>query len=243
MGAEALVRWNHPELGLVPPSGFIGLAEETGLIVPLGFWVLRAACAQGRRWQDQGYRDLRVAVNVSGRQFAQPGFVREVAAILAETGITPTLLDLELTETVLMEDAEENLAVLRELKALGVRLSIDDFGTGYSSLGYLRRLPIGTLKVDRSFLAGVPSDEDRTTITSAIVALGRSLRLGVIAEGVESPEQVAFLRELGCDEMQGYLVSRPLPPRDFAAFLQPGYRWDGRKAPPSPTPPPGGNPG
>ena len=231
-GAEALVRWNHPDLGLVPPSGFIGLAEETGLIVPLGYWVLRAACAQARAWQDRGHRHLRVAVNVSGRQFAQPGFVREVAAILAETGLTPALLDLELTETVLMEDAEDNLAVLQEIKALGVRLSIDDFGTGYSSLGYLRRLPIGALKVDRSFLAGVPSDEDRTTITSAIVALGRSLRLGVIAEGVEYPEQVAFLRELGCDEMQGYLVSRPLPPEDFAAFLENG-------AHPGPAPRPG----
>jgi diguanylate cyclase (GGDEF)-like protein len=242
VGAEALVRWNHPELGLVPPSGFIGLAEETGLIVPLGLWVLRAACVQGKAWQDEGHRHLRVAVNVSGRQFAQPGFVREVAAILAETGITPALLDLELTETVLMEDAEENLAVLQELKALGVRLSIDDFGTGYSSLGYLRRLPIGALKVDRSFLAGVPSDEDRTTITSAIVALGRSLRLGVIAEGVESPEQVAFLRELGCDEMQGYLVSRPLPPRDFAALLEPGYRWGNRGRAPAPSPT-GANPG
>ncbi len=224
-GAEALVRWQHPDLGLVPPSGFIGIAEETGLITALGHWVLRAACSQGRQWQEAGRDDLRIAVNVSSRQFAQKGFAGMVARVLNETGMNPARLDLELTETYLMEDAEESLSVLRDLKALGVLLSIDDFGTGYSSLGYLRRLPIDALKVDRSFLAGVPGDDDRTTITNAIIALGRSLRLRVIAEGVESGHQLAFLRDQGCDEIQGYLVSRPVPAERFAEFLASGYRY------------------
>ena len=219
IGAEALVRWEHPELGSVPPSDFIPLAEESGLIVPLGSWVLRAACAQGRLWHEAGRSDLRIAVNVSSRQFGAPGFAETVSLVLEETRIDPTRLDLEITETSVMQDAEENRKILKRLKDLGIRVSVDDFGTGYSSLSYLRRLPLDALKVDRSFLAGVPTDEDRTTITTAIIALGRSLNLTVVAEGVETEEQLRFLREKGCHEAQGYWIGRPAPAEAFSASL------------------------
>lgn len=227
VGAEALVRWQHPELGLMAPAGFIGLAEETGLINALGRWVLRAACAQGREWERLGGSDLRIAVNVSRNQFRETGFVETIAEILEETGLPVGRLELEITETVLMEDDEDNRRVLEKLKDLGVGLSIDDFGTGYSSLGYLSRLPIDALKVDRSFLAGLPLDSDGKTLTAAIVALGRSLGLRVVAEGVESAEQLSFLWVLGCDEIQGYLVSRPVPPETFVPLLRSRLAEDG----------------
>ena len=220
VGAEALIRWQHPELGLVPPMGFIPIAEETGLVVPMGAWVLHAACAQAVAWQAEGLPPLRIAVNVSGRQFAQTDFVNTVAGALERSGLAPHLLDLELTETVVMEDAEENIRSLGRLKALGVRLSVDDFGTGYSSLSYLKRFPLDALKIDRSFLSGVPGDPDHVAITTAIIAMARSLRLDLVAEGVETEEQLAFIREQGCQEFQGYLVSPPVPAVRFLELVR-----------------------
>jgi len=222
-GAEALIRWRHPEMGLVPPVKFIPLAEETGLIVPIGEWALRTACEQARAWQNEGLPPVRIAVNVSSPQFADPGFVATVDEILRTTGLPPKNLDLEVTESILMGDAEASSACLRQLKQLGVWLSVDDFGTGYSSLSYLRRFSLDTLKVDRSFLLNVPDDPDHVAITSAIIALAHSLHLGVIAEGVESAEQVRFLRPQGCYSAQGFLFSRPVPAEEFRELLCRGY--------------------
>ena len=218
-GAEALIRWQHPEMGLVPPGRFIPLAEESGLIVPIGEWALRTACEQMRAWQDEGLPAVRIAVNVSSLQFADPGFVATVDQILRATGLLPEHLDLEMTESILMGDVETSITSLQRLKQLGVWLSVDDFGTGYSSLSYLRRFAIDTLKVDRSFLLNVPDDPDHVAITSAIIALARSLHLGVIAEGVESPEQVRFLRHQGCNDAQGFLFGRPVAADEFRELL------------------------
>ncbi|MDF1554607.1 MAG: EAL domain-containing protein [Deferrisomatales bacterium] len=218
-GAEALIRWRHPEMGLVPPGKFIPLAEETGLIVPIGEWALRTACEQMRAWQEEGLPTVRIAVNVSSPQFADPGFAATVDRILRATGLLPEHLDLEMTESILMGDVETSILCLRQLKELGVWLSVDDFGTGYSSLSYLRRFAIDTLKVDRSFLLNVPDDPDHVAITSAIIALAHSLHLGVIAEGVESPEQVRFLRPQGCGDAQGFLFSRPVDAEEFRVLL------------------------
>ena len=219
-GAEALIRWRHPEMGLVPPGKFIPLAEETGLIVPIGEWALRTACEQMMAWQAAGLPPVRIAVNVSSPQFADPGFVAMVAEILGNTKLPPEQLDLELTESILMGDVEASTVCLQRLKELGVWLSVDDFGTGYSSLSYLRRFSLDTLKVDRSFLLDVPEDPDHVAITRAIIALARSLNLGVIAEGVESPEQVRFLLAQGCAEAQGFLYSRPVAADEFRDLLE-----------------------
>jgi diguanylate cyclase (GGDEF)-like protein/PAS domain S-box-containing protein len=221
-GAEALIRWRHPEMGLVPPGKFIPLAEETGLIVPIGEWALRTACEQMRAWQEEGLPAVRIAVNVSSPQFADPGFVATVDQILRTTGLRPEHLDLEMTESILMGDVETSITGLQRLKELGVWLSVDDFGTGYSSLSYLRRFAIDTLKVDRSFLLDVPDDPDHVAITGAIIALAHNLHLGVIAEGVESPEQVRFLRPQGCGDAQGFLFSRPVPAGEFRQLLARG---------------------
>lgn len=220
VGAEALVRWHHSELGLVPPLSFIPLAEETGLIVPLGDWVLEQACAQAVAWQAKGLPPLRLAVNVSGRQFRTPGFIDGVARVLVNSGLAPHLLDLELTETVIMADAQENIQALQRLKELGVKVTVDDFGTGYSSLSYLKRFPLDTLKIDRSFLVGVPGDPDHVAIATAIIAMARSLRLSLVAEGIETEAQLAFIRDGGCQEFQGYLVSAPLPADRFEALVR-----------------------
>ncbi len=219
VGAEALVRWQHPELGLVSPAEFIPLAEETGLVVPLGVQVLRAACAQAAAWRAAGH-PLRVSVNFSPRQFRQPDLVTVVARTLWETGFDPNCLELELTESSVMKDAQSAIDKLKELKALGVSIAIDDFGTGYSSLSYLKKLPIDTLKIDQSFVRDVTTDPDDAAIVMAIMALAHSLSLKVTAEGVESEDQLRFLRLLRCDELQGYLLGRPVPAEAFGRLLE-----------------------
>lgn len=219
VGMEALVRWRHPDLGLVSPAQFIPLAEETGLIVPIGEWVLREACRQNKAWRDAGYAPLRMAVNLSARQFRQQNLVEITAAVLNESGLHPDGLELELTESYIMQNPETAITVLRDLKAMGVHLSIDDFGTGYSSLSYLKRFPIDTLKIDQSFVRDITTDPDDAAITSAIIAMAHTLKLEVVGEGVEAPEQLAFLKELGCDRMQGYFFSRPIPAEDIPRLL------------------------
>jgi diguanylate cyclase (GGDEF)-like protein/PAS domain S-box-containing protein len=219
-GVEALVRWQHPDMGLVPPAQFIPLAEETGLIVPLGKWVLHTACSQGVAWQKQGLPPLHIAVNLSARQFADDDLVGDIAQALKSTGLPPHLLELELTESMVVQNSERAGRVLREIKAMGVRLAIDDFGVGYSSLTHLKRFPIDTLKVDRSFIRDVPKDAEDKAITEAIIAMGKSLNLTVVAEGVETQEQQAFLKEHACDEMQGFFFSKPIPGEAFAELLR-----------------------
>ncbi len=222
VGVEALVRWEHRMRGMVPPAEFIPLAEETGLILPLGRWILEQACREAREWQGR-HRiggPLEVSVNVSARQFGHPGLVGEVARVLEETGLDPKGLMLEITESVVMEDAESNVATLRELKDLGVRLAIDDFGTGYSSLSYLHRFPVDALKIDRSFVDGLGEESEDTTIVRSVISLAHALRLEVIAEGVENAEQVERLQALGCRLGQGYIFSRPLPSQELCALLE-----------------------
>jgi diguanylate cyclase (GGDEF)-like protein/PAS domain S-box-containing protein len=218
-GVEALLRWRHPEMGLVSPSDFIPLAEITGLILPIGPWVLRTACAQARTWQAVGHPNLCVSVNISARQFAQGDLAAQVTRVLEETGLQPRYLDLEITESNAMQNADSTVEALRELKALGVRISIDDFGIGYSSLSYLKRLPIDTLKVDQSFVRDITTDPDDATIVTALIAMAHTLKLTVVAEGVESEEQLAFLAARRCDRMQGYLFSHPLPSHECGELL------------------------
>ena len=222
IGMEALLRWHHPEFGMVSPASFIGLAEETGLIVPIGAWVLRTACAQNKLWQRAGAGNLRVAVNLSARQFAQPDLVQSIMGILQETGLAAHHLEIELTESMVMTDVERAIGTLRELKAIGVKLSIDDFGTGYSSLSYLKRFPIDVLKIDRSFVRDITLDADDAAIVASIISLSHNLNLKVIAEGVETQEQLMYLRQHDCDQMQGYYFSKPLPADAFEWMLQRG---------------------
>ena len=219
-GVEALVRWQHPDLGLVPPAQFIPLAEETGLIVPLGKWVLVTACAQNVAWQRDGLPPLNMAVNLSARQFADEDLVKDVAAALKSTGLRPELLELELTESMVIQNTERAGKVLAEIKKMGVRLAIDDFGVGYSSLTHLKRFPIDTLKVDRSFIRDLPQNAEDKALTEAIIAMGKSLNLTVVAEGVETQEQQTFLRDRACDEMQGFFFSKPIPSGEFAELLR-----------------------
>jgi len=223
--AEALLRWRHPERGMISPGDFIPLAEETGLIVPIGDWVLRAACRQCKAWHEAGLPLLIVSVNVSARQFRERNWATRVEAVLAETGLAPRFLELELTESLIMQDVPGALATMHELEAIGVHLAIDDFGTGYSSLSALKRFPVRRLKIDRSFVEDIPADADDMAITAAIISLAQNLGLRVIAEGVETQAQVDFLRRSGCDEIQGYFFSRPLAHADFEALLrQPAIR-------------------
>ena len=219
VGMEALLRWEHPQLGRIAPASFISLAEEMGLITPIGDWVLRTACAQARAWQLAGHGPLRLAVNLSARQFKQKNLLHAVAQALAETGLDAAQLELELTESMVMHDVEQATAIMGNLKALGVQLSIDDFGTGYSSLAYLRHFPIDVLKIDKSFVSDITHSTDDAAIVHAIISLAHSLRLKVIAEGVETAQQLAFLRQHGCDQMQGYLFSRPLAAPAFEELL------------------------
>ena len=218
-GVEALLRWQNPERGLVLPSEFISLAESTGLIVPIGSWVLRAACMQVVEWQRMGHEGLALSVNLSARQFSQPDLVAQVKSALDESGLLAPLLELEITETSAMQNADSTVETLRELKALGVRVSIDDFGIGHSSLGYLKRLPIDCLKIDQSFVRDITTDPDDAAIATAIIALAHTLKLTVVAEGVETTEQLAFLRDRRCDRMQGHLLSAPLPAENCLRFL------------------------
>jgi diguanylate cyclase (GGDEF)-like protein/PAS domain S-box-containing protein len=216
---EALLRWHHPERGLIPPAEFIPLAEVTGLIVTMGPWILRSACAQVQAWREAGFAGLSLAVNLSARQFQQPDLAELVTRILEETGLPPRHLDLEVTESYAMQNPEQAIDTLRRLKALGVRLSIDDFGTGYSSLSYLRRFPIDTLKIDKSFVGDITRDADDATIVTAVIAMAHALKLNVVAEGVETEDQLAFLAARRCDRLQGYLFSYPLPPEEARELL------------------------
>jgi len=221
-GVEALVRWQQPDRGLVPPSQFVPVAEDCGLILPIGRWVLREACRQARSWQDAGLPPLPIAVNVSAVEFRDKGFVQSVRTILAETGLEARYLELELTEGVLMDDAESTASVLQELKMMGVHLAVDDFGTGYSSLSYLRHFPIDVLKIDQSFVSQITADPDDSTIVSAIINMGKSLKHLVVAEGIETQLQRAYLQTQQCAQGQGYLFSRPLAAAQFAQLLQSG---------------------
>jgi EAL domain-containing protein (putative c-di-GMP-specific phosphodiesterase class I) len=209
-GVEALLRWKHPERGVVSPDRFIPLADESGLIVEIGAWVMREACSQGRRWHEQGMTDLSMSVNVSAVQFAQPRLLETVRTTLEDTGFPPDKLVLEITESVLMKDAETTIGMLKALKNMGVRISMDDFGTGYSSLSYLKRFPIDIVKIDKSFVRDINEDEDDAAIIRVIIALARSLRLTTVAEGVETQEQLGFLMREQCDRFQGYFFSRPV---------------------------------
>ncbi len=223
-GTESLIRWLDPERGLIYPNQFVPIAEECGLIVPIGRWVLREACRQVRVWLDAGLPAVPVAVNISAVEFRHKSFVEGLALILKETGLPPGYLELELTENILMDDAESSAVVLGALKTMGVQLAVDDFGTGYSSLSYLRRFPIDTLKIDQSFLHDIAFNSDGATIISAVIGMGRNLRQRVIAEGVETPEQLAFLRTQECDEGQGFQFSHPLSAADFTLLLGNGTR-------------------
>jgi diguanylate cyclase (GGDEF)-like protein/PAS domain S-box-containing protein len=219
---EALLRWQYPDLGLIPPNQFIHLAEETGLIIPIGEWVLHTACKQNKLWQAMGLLPIRVAVNLSPRQFEEKNFVETIARVLKDTGLDPNYLELELTENLVMKNAESSIATLRQLNAMGIQISIDDFGTGYSSLSYLRRFPIHSLKIDQSFVRDITTDPDDSVIVTAMIILAHSLKLKVIAEGVETKEQLDFLRSLKCHEMQGYLFSKPLPENEMTRLLATG---------------------
>jgi diguanylate cyclase (GGDEF)-like protein len=220
VGAEALIRWSHPELGMISPDQFIPLAEESGLILPLGEWVIRRACRQLQEWREAGYRPIKLSVNLSSRQFMQADLVDMVQCILEETGVDPKYFELELTESMLMTDAQQSIEKLHAFRKLGLTLSIDDFGTGYSSLAYLKKFPIQTLKIDRSFIHDLGLDCDNDAIVKATVAMANSLNLKVIAEGVENRTQVDMLNSYQCQEVQGYLFSKPLNSVDFALYME-----------------------
>ena len=221
-GLEALIRWQHPEMGMILPQEFIPLAEESELIVAIGEWGIEEACRQNRAWQDDGMARVPVAVNVSSVQFGQRNFSEKVAAILARTGLPAECLELEMTESILMDNADNAMQTLRSFKEMGIKISVDDFGTGYSSLSYLSRFPIDELKVDRSFVLNVPGNSGDATITSTIIALAHALNLQVVAEGVEDEKQAAFLVENGCHVMQGYLYSMPVPPEGIRGLVASG---------------------
>ena len=220
VGMEALIRWNHPQRGLISPAEFIPIAEEVGLIVPIGSWVLRTACAQAKAWQDAGLPQIKLSVNLSARQFIQPDLAASIRLILAETGFPAKNLELELTESLIMHNAELFIATLRHIKDIGIELAIDDFGTGFSSLSYLKRFPIDRLKIDQSFVRDIATDTDSAAISQAVITLGHSLGLKVIAEGVETSEQLNFLHSNRCDEIQGFYYSKPLPAEEFQSFQQ-----------------------
>jgi diguanylate cyclase (GGDEF)-like protein len=219
VGMEALVRWNHPALGMLQPSDFIQLAEDTGMITQIGDWVLRVAFAQNKLWLDSGFSPMRLAVNVSARQFQQAAFTGTVRDLLKETDLDPALLELELTEASIMKEPEKAIEKLNELREMGIKIAIDDFGTGYSSLSYLKRFPIDTLKIDKTFVSDVSTNEDDAAIVKAIVMLGRALDMTVVAEGVETSQQLEYLTSLGCDVIQGYLFSPPLSSLAFTELL------------------------
>lgn len=223
-GMEALVRWQHPQLGLLPPGKFVQVAEEMGLIVSIGEWVLRTACQQNKAWQQAGLPKLRVCVNVSSRQFQTPNLLQTIKNALTDSDLNPIYLELELTESVLMAEGDNNkeniFALLTELQTMGIQIAVDDFGTGYSSLSYLKRFPVNTLKIDRSFVQDICFDEDDAAITNTIIVMAHSLRLSVVAEGVETLEQLAFLQNQQCETIQGYLFSHPLSVEEMTQLLQ-----------------------
>ena len=220
LGAEALVRWQHPRLGLVPPARFITIAEESGLIVPVGAWIIDKACRQQAEWRDRWLGDIPVSVNLSAVQLRDPSLLEQLETTLKARRTQPRMIELELTESLLMENVDSNIALFHALKALGIVLSIDDFGTGYSSLSYLNRFPIDKLKIDQSFVRDMLDDTNDLAITRAIIGLGHTLGLKVVAEGVEHIEEKQMLAAAGCDELQGYLFSRPLPEDEFARWIK-----------------------
>jgi predicted signal transduction protein with EAL and GGDEF domain len=219
-GVEALIRWAHPSEGMIPPMRFIPIAEDCGLIVPIGEWALKNACIQVKTLQEAGFPHLKVAVNLSGRQFKGTNLAVIVAKVLQETGFDPACLELEITESIVMADTKETQVVLRQLQEMGVSLSVDDFGTGYSSLGYLKRLPIAKLKIDQSFISDLCNSADNAAITRAIISMAKSLNLKVTAEGVEQKDQLELLRQLGCDMVQGYIICKPMPLNDLLEHLR-----------------------
>jgi EAL domain-containing protein (putative c-di-GMP-specific phosphodiesterase class I) len=229
IGVEALLRWNDREHGIIEPAQFVPLAEETGLILPIGEWVLREACLQARRWLDAGLGPVTMAVNLSARQFRQKNLVQMVSATLSDTGLPAEHLELEITESTMMHRAEEAAAGLRALHETGVQLALDDFGTGYSSLAYLHRFQVHTLKVDQSFVRDIKSDRDDAAIVSTVITLAKQLKLKALAEGVETREQLAFLRTRGCDSYQGFLFCRPRPAAEITELLA-GLREPSPKA-------------
>src|SRR6185503_15296033 len=223
-GMEALLRWQHPQLGLVTPERFIPIAEESGLIRQIGAWVLKTACQQNRAWQREGMRRFPVAVNLSPRQFADESLIDDIKAALAESGLRASDLELEITESMVMDDPELAVSILRRLKELGIRVAIDDFGTGYSSLAYLKRFPIDSVKVDRSFVEDIPADLDSMAIAQAVIAMAHSLRLRVVAEGVESEAQLSFLCGEGCDEIQGHYFSDARAASEISGIVRSSLR-------------------
>jgi diguanylate cyclase (GGDEF)-like protein len=221
-GAEALIRWTHPTRGPIPPAEFIPIAEDCGLILPIGNWVLRETCRQARAWVDAGLPPVTMAVNISAMVFRDEHCLENIFAILKDTGFDPNFLELELTEGILMKRVESTQSILMNLRARGVRVAVDDFGTGYSSLSYLSKFPIDSLKIDQSFIRQISTAPDETTIVTAIISMARSLKLRVVAEGVETQEELAFLQVRDCDEAQGFYFSRPVPPEQFAKLLETG---------------------
>lgn len=226
IGVEALLRWNNPETGMIPPGYFIPIAEENGLIIPIGEWVLREACRQNSEWRMLGLPEINMAVNLSAVQFRQNNFGEMIKAILCEYGLDPSALELEITEGAVMHNAEVSIALLLELKAMGLKLSVDDFGTGYSSLSYLKRFPIDKLKIDQSFVRDIVVDSDDAVIVSTIINMARTLKLKVIAEGVETAEQLSFLKRQECDEVQGYYFNKPMTPEKISKLLASGHEED-----------------
>ncbi len=226
IAAEALLRWQSPELGMVATSELIPLAESTGLIIPIGEWVLQSVCQQNKIWCDAGYPPLRIAVNLSARQFTQPDLTKKIVNFLEINNLEANYLELELTESLIMQDVNTAIATMNELRNLGMKIAIDDFGTGYSSLMYLKKLPINKLKIDRYFIHNVVNDSQKAAITTALIQMGHNLNLQVIAEGVETKEELEFLRQYNCDAMQGFLFSHPLPAADFKKFLSANKSWN-----------------
>jgi EAL domain-containing protein (putative c-di-GMP-specific phosphodiesterase class I) len=219
-GVEALLRWIHPDLGMLPPMQFIPLAEETGLIVPIGRWALKEACRQNMAWQLQGLRPISVAVNLSPRQFVDENLLHDVDDALSTSGMPPSLLQLEVTESMVMQNVPRAVRLLDALRSRGIRLAIDDFGTGYSSMSLMKQFPIDTIKIDRSFVRDLPNDSEDKAIAQAIISMGKALGMTIIAEGVETTEQRTFLRDHACDEMQGFLFSKPIIPEQLADLLR-----------------------
>ncbi len=220
VGMESLIRWHHPERGMVPPFHFIPVAEQTGMIIPIGDWVMNEACRQNRAWQDSGLGNLKVAVNLSARQFSDRMLISKIESALNRSGLDPTFLEMEITESIIMKDIESTVALLEQMAEMGLALSIDDFGTGYSSLSYLKRFPINKLKIDKSFIDDVISSEDDAKIVEAIIGLSHNLKLNVICEGVEDADQLGWLQQHRCNEIQGYYFSKPLPADEFEAFVK-----------------------
>jgi diguanylate cyclase (GGDEF)-like protein/PAS domain S-box-containing protein len=223
VGLEALIRWQHPDLGLISPADFIPIAEETGLIVPIGEWVLHTACQQMKQWMDEGMSPMLIAVNLSAQQFLQKNLVDKVRGILQETELQPEYLELEITETTIMQDKRSAIDTLKKLRAMGLRVSIDDFGTGYSSLNYLKELPVDTLKIDRSFIEDIATNDSSKAVTDAIITLAHNLGLKVVAEGVETSEQIEKIKEPQCDIIQGFLISRPIPKEEIKRLIANQY--------------------